>query len=310
MKQQTVSFPFFKFSGWFVLVGFFLIECTDLCSAQNIGINTTGVAANASAGLDVDFTNKGALIPRVSLTSNTDVITIASPANYLTVYNTNAAMTNGNGTGMYYWSGSAWIYMIAASNGPGTSGQVVTSQGGGINPQWVTPSVSGGGGGCEGADWTLVAVATSGTKTNFGTFAASYTVAANKEVLIVIEGYFNDFTPAITDLISVDQIDYVNSFKYWDGSTLQNTGPLFWIPSLVYTSPRMVPSILPVTGTADYVIVHGKKNKATSLTQIGLTPATAATDGMAAQIMMDGTGAIFLQENTVSKTFALYIFER
>src|SRR5579859_532434 len=87
--------------------------------AQGVGINPLGNAPNSSAGADVDFTNKGMLIPRVSLSSTTDVSTIPTPATYLSVYNTNASMTNGNGAGMYYWNGSKWIYMEAASNGPG-----------------------------------------------------------------------------------------------------------------------------------------------------------------------------------------------
>ena len=57
--------------------------------AQNIGINATGTPPNASAGLDIDFTNKGLLIPRVALTSATDVATIPSPVASLLVYNAN-----------------------------------------------------------------------------------------------------------------------------------------------------------------------------------------------------------------------------
>ena len=40
--------------------------------AQNVGINATGAAPNANAGLDVDFTDKGVLIPRVSLSGTSD----------------------------------------------------------------------------------------------------------------------------------------------------------------------------------------------------------------------------------------------
>ncbi|GIV30017.1 MAG: hypothetical protein KatS3mg028_1083 [Bacteroidia bacterium] len=109
---------------------------------------------NNSALLDVDAAGlpsnnkKGLLIPRVALSSNTDVTTIPSPANSLVVYNTNAAMTNGNGVGFYYWDASAnkWMYMATAQNGPGSAGQVLTSTGPGSQPQWSTLSVSGGGG--------------------------------------------------------------------------------------------------------------------------------------------------------------------
>jgi len=82
--------------------------------AQNIGINPTGALPNTSAGLDVDFTNKGLLIPRISLTSNVDVITIPAPTTSLLVYNT------GTGglvpSGYYYWNGAQWAFVGA--NGP------------------------------------------------------------------------------------------------------------------------------------------------------------------------------------------------
>jgi hypothetical protein len=112
-----------------------------------VGINKTGHAPDSSAMLDInaDSTTKGGLlIPRVSLDSTTDVTTIASPANALMVYNTNAAMTNGNGAGFYYYSTAAvkWIYVDAAANGPGTAGQVLASQGSGNQPKWL--SVGGG----------------------------------------------------------------------------------------------------------------------------------------------------------------------
>ncbi len=72
--------------------------------AQNVGINATGVAPNTSAGLDVNFTNKGVLIPNINLTSNTDAATIPSPAPGLLVYNTNAGLPCG--VGYYYNAGT------------------------------------------------------------------------------------------------------------------------------------------------------------------------------------------------------------
>lgn len=76
--------------------------------SQNIGINTTGTPANSSAGLDVDFTNKGVLIPRVALTSSTDATTIPSPATSLLIYNTATAGTSPNNVspGYYYNRGT------------------------------------------------------------------------------------------------------------------------------------------------------------------------------------------------------------
>lgn len=106
--------------------------------SQNVGINSTGATPNASALLDVEATDKGILIPRVSLSSTTDVTTVTTPATNLLVFNTNSSMTNGNGAGFYYYDGSSWTYMVAPSNGPGTSGEVLTSQGGGSAPEWAS----------------------------------------------------------------------------------------------------------------------------------------------------------------------------
>ncbi len=80
-------------------------------SAQNIGINATGAAPATSAGLDISFTNKGLLIPRVALTATNSSTPITSPATSLLVYNTATAGASPNNVtpGYYYWDGSKWI---------------------------------------------------------------------------------------------------------------------------------------------------------------------------------------------------------
>ncbi|GIV30015.1 MAG: hypothetical protein KatS3mg028_1081 [Bacteroidia bacterium] len=137
------------------------------------------------------------LIPRVALSTNTDVTTIPSPANSLVVYNTNAAMTNGNGVGFYYWDASAnkWMYMATAQNGPGNPGDVLKSNGPGNQPTWgpITSGSSGGGGGnvtgVSGMDttcsnWTLFEVVNA-TYVGTGTYCSS-PIPAGKEVFISI----------------------------------------------------------------------------------------------------------------------------
>ncbi len=79
-------------------------------SKAQIGINTTGNVPHSSAALDVDFPNKGLLVPRVALTSETDVTTIPSPAISLLVYNTNASLPYG--VGYYYWNGTKWVKLL------------------------------------------------------------------------------------------------------------------------------------------------------------------------------------------------------
>ena len=53
-----------------------------------VGINTTGAPPDPSAGLDVSFTNKGFLPPRVALTSIISAAPVTAPAVGLLVYNT------------------------------------------------------------------------------------------------------------------------------------------------------------------------------------------------------------------------------
>jgi hypothetical protein len=81
-----------------------LLLIVNVSMAQNVGINATGAAPNASAGLDVDFTNRGFLPPRVSLTSPTDAATIPSPATGLVVYNTSTS--GGLTPGLYFNRGT------------------------------------------------------------------------------------------------------------------------------------------------------------------------------------------------------------
>ncbi len=95
--QETINLKQIK-HVLFVSVFFWILSITGY--SQNVGISAAGDATDNSAGLDISFTNKGLLIPRVSLTSTTDVATITTPATSLLVYNSNAGMTGGS---VGYW---------------------------------------------------------------------------------------------------------------------------------------------------------------------------------------------------------------
>jgi len=84
-------------------------------TAQKIGNNPTTIAP--SAVLDIESTTKGVLFPRVALTSIIDVITVPSPVNGLTVFNTTAAGSSPNNViqGYYYWNGSRWTRLATAA---------------------------------------------------------------------------------------------------------------------------------------------------------------------------------------------------
>ncbi|MDI3479955.1 MAG: hypothetical protein PWQ14_1101, partial [Rikenellaceae bacterium] len=83
--------------------------------AQNIGISADPIIPDASAGLEIQFTNKGLLIPRVALTSTSSASPITSPATSLLVYNTATAGTAPNNVtpGYYYWTGTKWMRLLA-----------------------------------------------------------------------------------------------------------------------------------------------------------------------------------------------------
>jgi ribosomal protein S13 len=80
--------------------------------AQNLGISASGAAPSGDAGLDVNFSDKGVLIPRVNLTSLTSYAPITGGpvggTESMLVYNTNTT----TGKGYYYWNGSRWVKLL------------------------------------------------------------------------------------------------------------------------------------------------------------------------------------------------------
>ncbi len=88
----------------------------QLVAQQNVAINTTGAAPDASAILDVSSTNKGLLVPRVALTQTSLATPITAPATSLLVYNT--ATINDVTPGYYFWDGTQW--QSISSGGGGT----------------------------------------------------------------------------------------------------------------------------------------------------------------------------------------------
>lgn len=100
---------------------------TQIIFAQNVGINSSGALPHASAGLDVDYSDKGVLIPRVNLTAINNPAPVTSPAVSLLIYNTNASV--GCGAGYYYWNGTQWICLLSST--------------GSSSPAWLTTGNAG-----------------------------------------------------------------------------------------------------------------------------------------------------------------------
>lgn len=67
--------------------------------SQNVSINNSGTPPDPSAQLDINATDKGMLIPRMSAAERT---AIASPAEGLMVYQTDAP------AGFYFYDGASW----------------------------------------------------------------------------------------------------------------------------------------------------------------------------------------------------------
>ena len=90
-----------------VLLILFLLSGSFTISAQSVAINTDKSAANASAMLDIKSTNKGLLIPRLTLAQRNAVVT---PATGLLIYQTD------NTSGYYYFNGSAWTSLTGSGS--------------------------------------------------------------------------------------------------------------------------------------------------------------------------------------------------
>lgn len=98
--------------------------------AQSIAISPTGTPPNASAGLDVNFNNKGLLIPRLTFAQRTTPGTalvdlsgnLPAAAQGLLVYQTDAG---GNGEGFYYNISTTttpnWIKFFSGASSGGWS---------------------------------------------------------------------------------------------------------------------------------------------------------------------------------------------
>ncbi len=92
-----------------LLLSIFMMGTFAISKAQ-VGIGT--LTPDGSAELDITSTDKGILIPRVTLTGTGDTSTISgTEANGLMVYNT---ATAGSGLtavtpGFYFWGGSQWV---------------------------------------------------------------------------------------------------------------------------------------------------------------------------------------------------------
>ncbi len=96
------------------ILGCLILLNFTLKAQMKVGDNPTVI--NSASLLELETTNKGLVFPRVSLTNVASSLPL--PAGLLTgtvVYNTNAAIVNGNGIGLYLWGGSVWTSVNTGS---------------------------------------------------------------------------------------------------------------------------------------------------------------------------------------------------
>ncbi|MCC6599676.1 MAG: tail fiber domain-containing protein [Crocinitomicaceae bacterium] len=98
--------------------------CNTSFAQTGVGINPNGSPADPSAGLDVNYNDKGLLIPRIALSATNSASPVMSPATSLLVYNTS---TTGDVTpGYYYWTGFSWERLQTGTGGGSGGGAGVT----------------------------------------------------------------------------------------------------------------------------------------------------------------------------------------
>lgn len=162
-----------------------------------VGINSDNSAPNSSAGLDVNFNNKGFLPPRMS---TTQINAIVTPAEGLMVYNISVhspVYYDGNG-----WKRTDGQFYIGASYGGGI---IFYIDGTGQHGLISTTSDQS-----TGAQWGCINISIPGTSSFIGTGQANTTaivtqcgtvgIAAQICDALVLNGYSDWFLPSKDEL--------------------------------------------------------------------------------------------------------------
>jgi hypothetical protein len=107
---------------------FILLAVCSLQIQAQVKIGTTASAPNPNAMLEIEATNKGLLLPRLSLVSTTSAAPLTSFVKGMLVYDT--ATVNDITPGMYYCDGLKWIKVNSGTGTvtttPSTSGWNLT----------------------------------------------------------------------------------------------------------------------------------------------------------------------------------------
>jgi hypothetical protein len=116
----------------------FLVMFGSYAAYSQVAINSSGNSPDSNAGVDIDFTDRGFLPPRVALTGTASASPLSSHVAGMIVYNTASA---GDVTpGMYYNNGSVWVSMTPS--GGAMPGMVVLINADEVNSSNVNVSYS------------------------------------------------------------------------------------------------------------------------------------------------------------------------
>ncbi len=260
-------------------------------SAQT-GIGTT--TPEPSAKLDVSSTNKGFLPPRMTSAERT---AIQSPAAGLMVYQTDAT------SGLYYYNGSAWIYIInsitnivsVVNGGTGTStstgtGSVVLNTSPSLtSPNLITPTLGVASG---------TSLALTGTNSSTSTSSGALTVAGGIGVAGQIYaggiqntpiGNTNASTGSFTTIVASGNITATGSLSGGNSSTSNISGFAANIVSI----------------SADYPITsadNGKVIQSTGGSAITITIPNNLPNGFNCTVVQMGIGQITFSRSTLTPT--------
>lgn len=181
MKNKTIRLAE-TFTKQFLLLFFAVAFNMESLFSQNVGINSGGSTPDAAAGLDVSFSDKGMLIPRLT-TAQRDAINGGTFANSLFIFNTDDNCFQAYNMGATVWEN---VYcFLSCSSAPNTPGSITGNTEPCQNETGLTYSIAQVPG-ATSYNWTVPSGATitagqgtTGIIINMGTSSGNVSVTAS-----------------------------------------------------------------------------------------------------------------------------------